>query len=256
LRNKKIGDNPSEEFPNPEMLEIWVELLQTPLTDVQYSNIPQELKKKYIASGFDLNYNKLENSEPTVLTYYAKKQKEKLLDKRLESLTDNDIALLNTPIMKNIKAQLKSKLVTQISFDDDSVSIEYPSNKISKLIALYGLDEILDAIPNTITYFKFSNKTDNTLNISFENVLAKCKLLENLTLEKCISKLPNSVLDLHNLEHMNLRNNPLLVELPPIETMPNLQYVSLKNTGVLNNLSESFTKVFSEQNNGNFIKPD
>ena len=62
-----------ESFKTPQEVEMWLEYNSPRLSDVQYSNITPELKKKYIALGMDLSSNMIKSSEPEVLRYYISK---------------------------------------------------------------------------------------------------------------------------------------------------------------------------------------
>lgn len=141
----------------------------------------------------------------------------------------------------------------------NKISITYDGgghDAMGRFIAIYGLQDIIDSVPSDISYFKFKNISGGKITIDLENIIGKWTEIDNLTLDNCIDTLPNEIMNLKNLEHLNLRNNKSLVQIPPIEKLPNLTFVSLRNTGVLDNLSESFKKVFETEANGDFLKAD
>lgn len=244
VRNKQVGDNPAEAFSTPEMLELWVEMLQQNLTDVQYSNLTPELKRKYIASGFKLSANMIANSEANVLSYYSKKETDALLDKRLSSLTNEDIVLLNTPIMKRIKDQLKPRFSTSFNLNSDVVKITYPSNDVSKYIALYGIESLFDEIPETITEFKFYNTSNSPLDLDLTKI-GKFKDLEILGFKNAVNIVPNEIMQLENLSTLILEDCPNVTKIPPIENLPYLFFVNLSGSKNIK-LTPSFIESFEE----------
>lgn len=254
IRNKKIGDDPTKDFKSPEMLEIWVELQQTDISDIQYSNLPSNLQKKYIANGFELNANKLGASEESVLLYYAKKHMQKLEKKSLSSINANDIALLNIPALKGMKNKLREQFLKEINLSQttSNFTIKFPDSTISKYISLFGLQDILNKIPQDIITFKFMNTQNDSLAIDFTGTLGKLTNLRTLTLENCIEKLPDEVMNLTELQFLNLPKNKNLNHLPPIEKLPNLNYVFLGGTAAINNLSKEFLQKFDRDAAGGF----
>lgn len=248
LRGKKVGNDLTKEFPNLEMLEIWVELLDYKLNDEQYISLPNDLKKKYIASGFDLSPGQIEESDVSTINYYIKKKLDALKRKGLSELTDSDIKLLNTPSLSSLKKELKSKYITQVGVTDKSNKLEitYPNSQLSKFISLYGFDEkILEDLPDSLIHFGFVNTSSDKLNIVLPEDMGRLSNLTSLYLQNCVSKIPESFGNLKNLTYLSLPNNPMLTKLPDsMFELPMLKILRLEGSPV--QIPEKYRDVFVE----------
>lgn len=247
IRNKNVGDNPFDSFPNEEMVGVWIELLPQgkTLTDKQYSNLTSELKRKYISADYKLTAGQINNTEENIINYYIKKSGKRLLDKTLNSIDDEDIALLNLPQNWAIKEELKTKFLTQLQpSNTDKVVIKYPDSGISKYVALYGTTEIIDNLQDTTIWFKFFNKSKTHIALDLTNI-SKLKDLEALTIDNAVDTIPNNILQLTNLHTLTIINCPNITSLPPVETMESLSFVNI--SGSINiKPSQEFLEKFHE----------
>ena len=143
------------------------------------------------------------------------------------------VQLLNGP-MKELKNYFKPEFVKGLSKDAKSgkeLVIDYPRDASSKYVALYGWDELFKNIDSQTERIDFTNGSREPLNLSFPKELANLKNLQTFYVENGLSKVPDELKDLKNLEFLSLPNNPNLKELPEwIADLPNLIALSVKGS--------------------------
>jgi hypothetical protein len=231
VKNTKVGDNPMQSFDSEEEVEMWLEYLSPTLSEAQYSNIPDNLKKKYIALGMDLTPSMISSSSTDVINYYIDRKIEKIESSNLNSLTMSDIALLNTPMLKKVKETLKPKFakgLTTNAGEEFKVS-NLNSGETGKFISLYGLDEIFKNLPTTLKDILIKNE-DKDSNITFKvpDDIAKFTNLTTLVLQNCIEELPDSICGLKKLRFIGVDYNKNLTHIPDcIVDMPSLTFINV-----------------------------
>jgi Leucine-rich repeat (LRR) protein len=233
----RVGDNPYESLGEEKWVEVWLEYNSPTLSDEQYSRLSIPLKKKYIALGMDLSGGQIGSSEPEVLKYYANKKIESIKQKTLSNLRDPDITLLNSPMFKKIKEELKPKLTADLSsVNGTKVEIIYPNSDMAKYLALYDMNELFDAITNDnkILHFAIENSSKTQFKVTIPPTISKLKSLKTLILNNCIDSLPEEIGSLTNLEFLTLKNNPNLTQLPA--SVQNLRNIVFANFEGCNNL--------------------
>lgn len=252
------GDKtPMEYFDSPREVELWMEINSPTLSDKDYASLTPDLKKKYIALGFDLSANQIKASEASVLDYYAKKKIEKIQRTSLSRLTDSDIALLNTPIFKEIKENLKAQFAQGLTVSDGStLDISLGSGDVGKFVSLYGFNEIFDSLKSDLEGIVIKGNTQGTTPlIKIPRSITKFKNLERLVLQyNVIDELPDFICELKNLEMIGVSDNPQLTSIPEcIPFLPELDIVNLKNTGIVN-LPKSFEEEMTDFGDGMWTK--
>lgn len=254
VRNARVGDNPMKSFKTPQEVEMWLEYNSPRLSDEQYAHLTPDLKKKYIALGMSLSSTMIKSSEPEVIRYYVGKKIEKLKQTNVNNLSTEDIALLNTPMLKKLKEEMKEKFVKDLVINGTKVEIEYPNGNASKFVALYGFDELFENLPDNITNFLFNNKSKDDFSLSLPSSIGRFKNLEALLLMKCVKSIPEEIGELKNLSFLALPDNPSLVEIPnSILTLPNLMFVNLKGSDNVNT-TEEFKQRFNNEGSGFYTK--
>lgn len=249
-RNLRVGDDPIKELGGEYEAEMWLEMSSPRLGDTQYSNLTKELKKKYIALGMDLTSNQIQNSEPEVMKYYLSKKIEGIKNKKIDSLTAEDITLLNLPMMKKVKEDLKPKFIMDaVSAQGKRAKVSYPIDNGAKFIALYGFDEFFDSLPSDIENLIIENESKEPLALEIPSTISRFKNLNGLSLVNVVKSLPEEIGALKNLVFLHLKNNPSLTRLPQsIMDLPELSFVALQNTNA--ELPEGFTQKFGTDGNG------
>jgi hypothetical protein len=159
------------------------------------------------------------------------------------------VQLLNGP-MKELKNYFKPEFVKGLSKDAKSgkeLVIDYPRDASSKYVALYGWDELFKNIDPQTERIDFTNGSREPLNLSFPKELANLKNLQTFYVENGLSKVPDELKDLKNLEFLSLPNNPNLKELPEwIADLPNLIALSVKGSNPNLKIPERLQQRFVE----------
>jgi Leucine-rich repeat (LRR) protein len=102
---------------------------------------------------------------------------------------------------------------------------------IGKFIALYGLDELIDSLPDTLTEFQIQNRDNNGIIVRIPESISRFKNLDMILLDNCISEIPDSICELPNLRFIALMNNPKLTSIPDcIANLPKIYFVNLKGS--------------------------
>lgn len=253
VRNARVGDNPMKSFNSPQEVEMWLEYNSPRLSDEQYAHLTPDLKKKYIALGMSLSTSMIGASEPEVIRYYIGKKIEKLKQTNVNQLSTEDIALLNTPMLRKLKEEMKPKFGKDLAVNGTKVEIEYPSGNSSKFVALYGFDELFASLPSDITNFLFNNKSKDNFTFALPKSISRFKNLEALLLMNCVSSIPEEVGQLSNLSFLALPDNPNLESIPSsVLNLPNLMFINLK--GSEPKLPEGFQDKFNNEGSGFYTK--
>jgi hypothetical protein len=250
VEHARVGDNPMESFDSPQEVEMWLEYKSPKLSDVQYSNLTVELKKKYIALGMDLSSGMIQQSEPEVLKYYISKKIDIIKSTNLDRLSSSDISLLNTPILKGLKKELKSKFASELTTSSGKrVEIDYPNGPIPKFAALYGLDDLFDNLPENLEHFLFNNKSGDNISLVVPPSIGRFKNLQALMMTNCVSELPEEIGLLKELTYLALPDNKNLKSLPDsILGLPNLRFIMLNGTHP--SFPEGFSNMYAEPDKG------
>lgn len=248
VERARVGDNPMESFDSPQEVEMWLEYNSPRLTEIQYSNLIVELKKKYIALGMDLSATMIQNSEPEVVKYYISKKLDSLKGTNVRDLGSADIALLNTPMLKKLKEELKPKFAAQMTGGNNGnkIEIEYPNGSSAKFAALYGFDDLFESLPPTMTNFLFNNKSNDAISLSIPRSIGRFRDLEALLLMNCVSELPEEIGLLENLTFLALPSNPTLSRLPKsILQLKNVRFINLQGSNP--EFPEGFENYYKEE---------
>lgn len=232
VKNARVGDNPMEHFNSPQQVEMWLEYNSPTLSDVQYSNLTPELKKKYIALGMNLSSGMINSSEPEVLKYYIGKRIDIIKDNSIDRLSKEDIALLKTPMLKKLKEELKPKFAGSLTSGGENLTIDsFETGAVGKFVSLYGLDDLFKSLPDTLKQFQILNRNTPGLIVQIPEDIGRFKQLNMILLDNCIDSIPDSVCALPNLSFLALINNPQLTEIPKcIANLPKLSFLNLKGS--------------------------
>jgi hypothetical protein len=104
---------------------------------------------------------------------------------------------------------------------------------IGKFIALYGLDDLIGSLPDTLQEFQIQNRGNNNENIiiTIPEEIGRFKNLHMILLDNCITSIPESVCTLPKLRFLALINNPGLKSIPEcVADLPNLYFMNLKGS--------------------------
>ena len=143
----------------------------------------------------------------------------------------NLVEYLNGP-MSELKEFFKPEFAKGLTVGDKKLVIEgFSHGAIGKFIALYGLDELIDSLPDTLQEFQIQNRETNDIIINIPDSISRFKDLKMILFENCIESVPDSICKLSNLRFLALVNNKKLTNLPDcIGELPNLLFLNCKGS--------------------------
>ena len=235
--NTRLPNNqtPMEYFDSPEKIAQWMEIKGPELFDEDYASLPQDLKKKYIALGFELTPGQIAVSEGSVLTYYANRKIDNIRQSTLNKLSDGDIALLNSPIFKQLKQELKPRFSQGLSRNSDPNEFEVRdfgrNSEVGKFLKLYSLEDFIGFINPNVESISIDAK-DSDVKIKIPRAIVEFKNLGSLILiNGVIDEIPDYICELKNLQYIGFQNNPGLTRLPEcIGDLPSLDVLNLEGS--------------------------
>ena len=221
FKNTNINKDAIKELGSEQAAEMWLEISSPDLTyrsngDEIYRNFTENLKNKYLGLGMDLTAEMINNSEPSVLKYYAARKLQGLMSKSLGQLNDADIAFINSPIMRENKKKLREKFSGQLSSVSSSgyVGLEYPKDDNSKYVALFGFDDFFEHIPTNTTMIQMENTSKTPIALDIPASIGKLTELKTLIIDNMVKSIPESIGNCTKLKFINLPNNPQLESIP------------------------------------------
>lgn len=144
----------------------------------------------------------------------------------------NLIQLLNGP-MKELKEYFKPEFAKGLTVGDKKLVIDsFESGNIGKFIGLYGLDDLIENMPPTITAIQISNKDKkNDVIINVPPAISRFKDLQMIMFDNCIQSLPDEVCKLKELRFIAVVNCPKVTTVPEcIADLPNLLFLNLRGS--------------------------
>ncbi len=138
----------------------------------------------------------------------------------------------------------------------DAVLIKYPDTTTGKFIALYGFDELFEALPVTIKRLNIINSSNENINIKIPQSISRFKDLDALLIENFINEIPDSICELKKLSILALQNNRELKSIPEciISLRPILTFLNLSNCSPDIKIPEEIVEY--EMGDGNYYFPD
>ena len=133
------------------------------------------------------------------------------------------------------KHEFAKALVDTDQTKGTSVAIHYPGDKISRFIALYGLDEFIDKLPKGLTRFDFDTR-DKTNLPPIElptRLFTDFPQLKVLHIEGILGEIPEAIENLDKLQFLSVPDNKNLKTLPSsLANLPNLEVINIRNSPV------------------------
>ena len=144
------------------------------------------------------------------------------------------VGLLNGPMneLKNFFKPEFAKGLTGTSgkeFKVDGLS----SGAVGKFISLYGLDDLIGSLPDTLESFSIQNRdSKDSVKIELPQEIGKFKNLVHIITDNVSFKsIPESVCDLPRLKFLAVMKNPELTTVPEcIANLPSLMFLNLKES--------------------------
>jgi hypothetical protein len=142
------------------------------------------------------------------------------------------VQYLNGP-MKELKHIFKPEFAKGLTVGGQKLIIDsFSHGAIGKFIALYGLDDLIGSLPDTLEEFQIQNRDNkNQVTIQIPEQIGRFKNLNMILLDNCISSIPDSICTLPKLRFLALLNNKELTSIPEcIADLPNLYFLNLKGS--------------------------
>lgn len=142
------------------------------------------------------------------------------------------VQYLNGP-MKELKHIFKPEFAKGLTVGGQSLIIDsFSQGAVGKFIALYGLDDLIGSLPETLQEFQIINRdSKNQIIIEIPEEIGRFKNLNMILLENCISSIPDSICTLSKLRFIALLNNNELKSIPEcIADIPKLYFLNLKGS--------------------------
>ena len=143
----------------------------------------------------------------------------------------NLVELLNGP-MNELKSIFKPEFASGLTTGGEKLAIDsFSHGAIGKFIALYGLEDLFQSLPETLKEFQIQNRENQKVNIVIPQEISRFKNLNMILLDNCVSEIPDSICELPKLRFLALINNPNLTSIPNcIADLPNLYFLNLKGS--------------------------
>jgi hypothetical protein len=143
------------------------------------------------------------------------------------------VQFLNGP-MSELKDVFKPEFAKGLTVGGEKLVIDsFSHGAIGKFIALYGLDDLIGNLPDTLREFQIQNRDskNNEVLINIPDEIGRFKDLEMILLDNCIQSIPDSICTLPKLRFLALINNPKLTSIPDcVADLPNLYFLNLKGS--------------------------
>jgi hypothetical protein len=144
------------------------------------------------------------------------------------------VALLNGP-MNDLKSFFKpefAKGLTGTSGKDFKVE-SLSSGAVGKFISLYGLEDLIESLPDTLETFSIQNRdSKETVKIELPQEIGNFKnLVHIITDNVSFRSIPESICELKKLKFLAVMKNPELTTVPEcIANLPSLMFLNLKES--------------------------
>jgi hypothetical protein len=160
------------------------------------------------------------------------------------------VGLLNGE-MSELKDFFKPEFAKGLTVGGESFVVDsFSSGAVGKFIGLYGLEELIDSLPATITLFQITNKDKNGIIVNIPESIGRFKNLITMMLDNCVEKIPDSICTLPKLRFLALMNNPKLTEIPEcLSNLPVLDFLNLRGSTNVN-VPESIKSKGSDMGGG------
>jgi len=144
------------------------------------------------------------------------------------------VGLLNGP-MNELKTFFKPEFAKGLTgtsgkeFKVDGLS----SGAVGKFISLYGLDDLIGSLPDTLESFSIQNRdSKDAIKIDLPQEIGKFKNLVHIITDNVSFKsIPESVCELPRLKFLAVMKNPELTTIPEcIANLPSLMFLNLKES--------------------------
>jgi len=142
------------------------------------------------------------------------------------------VQLLNGP-MTELKDFFKPEFAKGLTVGGEKLVIDsFSHGAIGKFIALYGLDDLIGNLPDSLEEFQIQNRDkDSNIIIRIPDEIKRFKKLHMILLDNCVAEIPDAVCKLPKLRFVALINNPQLKTIPEcLANVPTLYFLNIKGS--------------------------
>ena len=134
--------------------------------------------------------------------------------------------------MAELKDVFKPEFAKGLTVNGNTLSIDnFKSGAVGKFIALYGLDELIENLPEALKEFQIQNRDKDNIIINIPPSIGRFKQLEMILLDNCISSLPDEIGNCSSLRFLALPNNAKLKSIPKsVAGLKNLFFLNVKGS--------------------------
>lgn len=135
--------------------------------------------------------------------------------------------------MSELKNLFKPEFAKGLTVGGEKLVIDsFSHGAIGKFIGLYGLDDLIENLPDSLKEFQIQNRdNNNNIVITIPDSISRFQNLQMILLDNCIVNIPESICELPKLKFLALINNPGLKSIPEcIGDLPNLFFLNLKGS--------------------------
>ena len=139
------------------------------------------------------------------------------------------VKLLNGP-MKELKDFFKPEFAKGLTTGGEKLVIDsFSHGAVGKFIGLYGIDDLMAQLPDTLKEIQIQNRDNNGVLINIPEEIGRFQNLGMIMFDNCIDRIPESICNLPKLRFLALPNNKELRTIPEcIADLPNLYFLNLK----------------------------
>ena len=139
------------------------------------------------------------------------------------------VKLLNGP-MKELKDFFKPEFAKGLTTGGEKLVIDsFSHGAVGKFIGLYGIDDLMTQLPDTLKEIQIQNRDNNGVLINIPEEIGRFQNLGMIMFDNCIDRIPESICNLPKLRFLALPNNKELRTIPEcIADLPNLYFLNLK----------------------------
>lgn len=141
------------------------------------------------------------------------------------------VQLLNGP-MKELKDFFKPEFAKGLTLGGEQFKIEsFRGGAVGKFISLYGLNDLIDSLPDTLTSFSITNRDRDDVIIEIPESIGRFKSLNAILLTACIRSIPDSICSLPDLKFLSLVDNLELKTIPScLANSSSLEFLNVKGS--------------------------
>lgn len=141
------------------------------------------------------------------------------------------IGMLNGPMVE-LKPLFKKEFAKglTVSGGEKLIIDNFKQGAVGKFVALYGLEELFESLPVTLTDIQIQGEKDSSGTIiKIPDSIKKFKNLRVILLQSCINELPESICELTNLRFITIIHNRELTKLPEcLFSMSGIMFYNLR----------------------------